>query len=44
MAQKLDDVARATIATRLPGWRLVEGRDAIAKTFTFKDFNAASAS
>jgi 4a-hydroxytetrahydrobiopterin dehydratase len=41
MAQKLDDAARKTIPTRLPGWRLVEGRDAIAKTFTFKDFNAA---
>jgi 4a-hydroxytetrahydrobiopterin dehydratase len=41
MAQKLDDAARKTIPTRLPGWRLTEGRDAIAKTFTFKDFNAA---
>ena len=25
----------------LPQWRAVEGRDAIARTFTFKDFNAA---
>jgi 4a-hydroxytetrahydrobiopterin dehydratase len=41
MAQKLDDTARQTIPARLPGWRLVEGRDAIARTFTFKDFNAA---
>jgi 4a-hydroxytetrahydrobiopterin dehydratase len=41
MAQKLDDAARKTIPTRLPGWRPVDGRDAIARTFTFKDFNAA---
>jgi 4a-hydroxytetrahydrobiopterin dehydratase len=41
MAQKLDDTARKAIPARLPGWRLVEGRDAIARTFTFKDFNAA---
>ena len=25
----------------LDGWTAAEGRDAIAKTFTFKDFNAA---
>ena len=24
---------------RLPGWAAVEGRDAIAKTFRFRDFN-----
>ena len=41
MAQKLDDAARKTIPTRLPGWRPADGRDAIARTFTFKDFNAA---
>jgi 4a-hydroxytetrahydrobiopterin dehydratase len=41
MAQKLDAAARATIATRLPDWRLVEGRDALQKTFKFKDFNEA---
>ena len=27
--------------TQLVGWTSVEGRDAIAKTFRFKDFNAA---
>lgn len=27
----------------LPGWRAVEGRDAIAKEFKFADFNAAFA-
>jgi 4a-hydroxytetrahydrobiopterin dehydratase len=41
MAQKLDAEARKAISTRLPGWRLVDGRDAITKTYTFKDFNAA---
>ena len=41
MTQKLDAEARKTIPVRLPGWHLVEGRDAIHKTFTFKDFSAA---
>jgi 4a-hydroxytetrahydrobiopterin dehydratase len=41
MAQKLDDAARKAMAARLPGWRLVDGRDAIAKTFKFADFSAA---
>ena len=27
--------------TRLPAWRLLDDRDAITRTFTFKDFNAA---
>jgi len=27
--------------TELDGWQKVEGRDAIAKSFKFKDFNAA---
>jgi 4a-hydroxytetrahydrobiopterin dehydratase len=26
---------------QLPGWTAAEGRDAITKTFQFKDFNAA---
>lgn len=41
MAQKLDEAARKGLAARLPHWRMVDGRDAIARTFTFKDFNAA---
>ena len=41
MALKLDDAARKEIPARLPAWQPVEGRDAIARTFTFKDFNAA---
>jgi 4a-hydroxytetrahydrobiopterin dehydratase len=41
MAQKLDAAARQALAARLPGWRMVDGRDAIQKTFKFKDFNEA---
>jgi 4a-hydroxytetrahydrobiopterin dehydratase len=41
MAQRLDQAARKDIAVRLPAWRMVDGRDAITRTFTFKDFNAA---
>ena len=41
MAQKLDEGARKDLTTRLPAWRLLDGRDAIARTFTFKDLNAA---
>ena len=32
--------AQAALA-ELPDWRLVEGRDAIARTLRFEDFNAA---
>jgi 4a-hydroxytetrahydrobiopterin dehydratase len=41
MAQKLDQAARQGLSTTLPGWRLAEGRDAIQKTFKFKDFSEA---
>ena len=41
MAEKLTGEARTAALTGLSGWAEVEGRDAIAKTFTFKDFNAA---
>ena len=41
MATTLDEAARKGIASRLPEWRLTDGRDAISRTFTFKDFNAA---
>jgi 4a-hydroxytetrahydrobiopterin dehydratase len=41
MARKLTaDVRKAALA-RLPTWREVKDRDAIAKTFTFRDFNEA---
>jgi 4a-hydroxytetrahydrobiopterin dehydratase len=41
MAQKLSAAERQDLAQRLPGWSLVDGRDAITKSFKFKDFNAA---
>jgi 4a-hydroxytetrahydrobiopterin dehydratase len=41
MAQKLDETARKGLAQRLPHWRMVEGRDAIQRTFKFKDFSEA---
>src|SRR5580700_9285998 len=41
MAAKLSPDARAAALARLSGWKDVAGRDAIAKTFVFADFNAA---
>jgi len=41
MVDKLDQAARAAALGGLDGWDEVEGRDAIAKSFKFKDFNAA---
>src|SRR5712691_6812819 len=41
MAQKLTGTARADALRKLDGWSEVQGRDAIAKKFVFKDFNAA---
>ncbi len=41
MAERLSGQARRTALSDLAGWSEVEGRDAIARTFTFKDFNAA---
>jgi 4a-hydroxytetrahydrobiopterin dehydratase len=43
MSDKLTDADRDTALAPLlaTGWALAEGRDAIAKTFTFSDFNAA---
>jgi 4a-hydroxytetrahydrobiopterin dehydratase len=41
MAQKLTGEARAAALARPRGWAEVSGRDAIAKTFTFKNFNEA---
>ena len=38
MAQKLSAAARAAALADLPGWSDCDGRDAIAKTFVFKDF------
>jgi len=41
MAQKLTAEARKAALARLTGWADAAGRDAIAKTFVFKDFNQA---
>lgn len=41
MPEKLGGDARRDALARLGGWREVAGRDAIAKTFVFADFNAA---
>src|SRR5262245_24513482 len=41
MAEKLTGSARRTALARLAGWSEVKGRDAISRTFTFEDFNAA---
>ena len=41
MAAKLSPEARAAALARLSGWTEASGRDAIAKTFVFADFNAA---
>jgi 4a-hydroxytetrahydrobiopterin dehydratase len=41
MVEKLTMAARADALQELTGWSEVEGRDAIAKTFSFKDFNEA---
>jgi len=38
---KLSREARSAALARLAGWREVSGRDAIAKTFVFADFNEA---
>ena len=38
---KLAGAMRQKALSELKGWREVEGRDAIAKKFVFKDFNEA---
>ncbi|HEY8337778.1 MAG TPA: 4a-hydroxytetrahydrobiopterin dehydratase [Tardiphaga sp.] len=41
MVERLSAEARKAALAGLPGWSEVAGRDAIARTFTFKDFNEA---
>lgn len=41
MVEKLVGAARTTALSELSGWSEVDGRDAIAKKFTFSDFNEA---
>jgi 4a-hydroxytetrahydrobiopterin dehydratase len=41
MIEKLTADERAAALTELSGWQLVEGRDAIQRSFKFKNFNEA---
>jgi 4a-hydroxytetrahydrobiopterin dehydratase len=41
MAERLSGDARKAAVEALSGWSEVSGRDAIARTFTFRDFNEA---
>eukprot|EP01132_Coremiostelium_polycephalum_P006623 gene6623-8194_t len=39
--QKLTEEERRIYLEEIPSWSMVQGRDAIKKTFTFKDFTEA---
>ncbi len=39
--EKLTSIKRAQALARVPAWKEVAGRDAIARKFTFKNFNEA---
>ena len=41
MAERLTTEARKAALGELPGWSETAGREAIARTFTFKNFNEA---
>ena len=41
MAERLSAEARKSALKGLPGWKEVDGRDAIGRTFVFRDFNEA---
>src|ERR1700693_6503013 len=41
MAERLSAEARKSALNGWPGWTDTPGREAIARTFTFKDFNEA---
>jgi 4a-hydroxytetrahydrobiopterin dehydratase len=41
MAERLSAEARQAALAELAGWTEVSGREAITRTFTFKDFNEA---
>ena len=41
MTERLSAEARKAALRELAGWGEVDGRDAIARTFVFKDFNEA---
>ena len=41
MIPKLTEEERAGLAAALPGWQMVEERDAIVREFRFRDFSEA---
>jgi 4a-hydroxytetrahydrobiopterin dehydratase len=41
MIEQLDAAGRAGLAHELPEWRQVDGRDAIQRSFKFRDFSQA---
>ena len=41
MAERMSTEARKSALKGLPGWLELPGREAITRTFTFKDFNEA---
>ena len=41
MPTRLTDAERAALPGKLPGWSLVDGRDAITRNFQFRDFSEA---
>ena len=41
MVTRLEGADRAAALAKLAGWKEVDGRDAIEKTFVFADFNEA---
>lgn len=43
MAEPLAETVRETALARVPGWSMVADRDAITRTFTFRNFQEAFA-
>lgn len=41
MPTRLSDAKRAALARTLPEWKTVDGRDAIERSFRFRDFSEA---
>jgi 4a-hydroxytetrahydrobiopterin dehydratase len=41
MPTRLTDAERAALAGKLPGWSLVTGREALERSFRFRDFSEA---
>lgn len=41
MPKRLTDAERGALSQSLPGWSLVAGREAIERSFQFRDFNEA---